>query len=103
MSGNGPLKVYRGPEVKTVLESLSRKYKVTSEVIQCWRYGDVSARERIMIIGLCKDIFTDVEWEYPGHVKVFTDDSVMYPVARNIGVPDNEVPGEYWRTPTVHQ
>ena len=27
----------------------------------------------------------------------------MYPVARGIAVPDNEVPDEYWRTPTVHQ
>ena len=93
------LKVNKGWEVQTVIETLSKKYNVTSEVIQCWRYGDVSARERLMIIGLRKDIFTDVQWEYPDHV--FTDD--MYPVARDIAVPDNEVPDEYWRTPTVHQ
>ena len=40
------LKVNQGWEVKTVLESLSREYKVTSEVIQCWRYGDVSTSLR---------------------------------------------------------
>ena len=93
------LKVNQGWEIKTVLESLSKEYKVTSEVIQCWRYGDVSTRERIMIIGLRKDIFTDVDWEYPDHV--FSED--MYPVARDIAVPDSEVPEEYWRTTTVHQ
>ena len=93
------LKVNQGWEVQTVIETLSKKYNVTSEVIQCWRYGDVSARERLMIIGLRKDIFTDVQWEYPDHV--FTED--MYPVARDIAVPDNEVPDEYWRTTTVHQ
>ena len=54
-----------------------------------------------MIIGLRKDIFTDVQWEYPDHDIVFTEN--MYPVARDIAVPDNEVPDEYWRTPTVHQ
>ena len=27
----------------------------------------------------------------------------MYLVARDIAVPDNEVPDEYWRTPTGHQ
>ena len=46
------LKVNKGWEVQTVIETLSKKYNVTSEVIQCWRYGDVSARERLMIIGL---------------------------------------------------
>ena len=93
------LKVNRGWEVKTVIESLSKKYNVTSEVIQCWRYGVVSARERLMSIGPRKDIFTDVQWEYPDHV--FTEN--MYPVAKDVAVPDNEVPDEYWRTPTVHQ
>ena len=80
------LKINRGWEVKTVIESLSKKYNVTSEVIMiqciCWRYGDVSARERLMIIGLRKDIFTDVQWEYPE--LVFAED--MYPVARDIAV-----------------
>ena len=32
---------------------------------------------------------------------VFSED--MYPVARDIAVPDSEVPEEYWRTTTVHQ
>ena len=84
------LKVNQGWEIKTVLESLSKEYNVTSEVIRCWRYGDVSARERIMIIGLRKDIFTDVEWEYPDHI--FSEDMTLYPVARDIAVRHDDRP-----------
>ena len=40
--------------VNTLITGLRAKYLVHDEVIECWRYGDVSNRKRLFIIGINK-------------------------------------------------
>ena len=87
------LEVNDGAEVRFVLESLAIHYKVYADVLDCWRYGDPTARSRLFIIALRKDVFHDVEWVWPDHAC----DNSWYPIARDIAVPDDQVPPSFWR------
>ena len=86
------LDVNNGYEVRKLVSELSKKYTVHADIIECWRYGDPTARTRLIIIGLRRDIFEGVEWEWPDHM---CDDS-WYPTARDVAVDDSEVPDQYW-------
>ena len=91
-----------GKELKLVLETLSERYRVHHKVLEMWRYGDPTTRQRLFIVGFHKDHFPrDFTWEWPEGI--FDEDK--YPTARDIAVPDAEVPSSYWRRPVtdLHQ
>ena len=87
-----------------MLKELAEHYLVDFRTIECWRYGDPTARKRIIIIGLRRDLFTDVvstkdigdpcgpalEFEWPEELC----DESWYPIARDIAEPDEDVPGD---------
>ena len=82
-----------GFEVMQVIESLSESYQIDARVIDCWEHGDPTSRSRLFIVGLRADIFKDLEFEWP---KPNCNES-WYPIARDIAIPDEEVPKAYWR------
>ena len=82
-----------GYEVQWVFDNLSTMYHINPELLDCWKYGDVSSRSRLILIGLRKDLFTSDSWEWPDPIC----DESFYPTARDIAVPDNRVPDNYWR------
>ena len=91
-----------GKELKLVLETLSERYRVHHTVLEVWRYGDPTTRQRLSIVGFHKDHFPgDFTWEWPEGI--FNEDK--YPTARDIAVPHAEVPPSYWRRPLtdLHQ
>ena len=86
-----------GFELNLVRETLSKHYFVHEKILDCWRYGDATVRKRLFIVALRRDLFTDVKWSWPE--TVFTDK--FYPIARDIAVPDNDIPNSYRRTGKV--
>ena len=90
------LDVNEGYEVKMVLETLSSTYHVNPDILTCWKYGDPTARQRIIIVGLRRDLYKTNMWEWPDPIC----DESFYPIARDIAVPDSEVPPNYWRHDT---
>lgn len=83
------LDVNDGYEVACVINGLSRYYNIDADVVRCWEHGDPTSRSRLIICGLCTDIFADLEFEWPAPIC----DTSWYPTARDIAVPDTEVPG----------
>jgi site-specific DNA-cytosine methylase len=87
------LEVNNGEEVNLVVSELEQSgYQVHMEILDCQAYGDPSNRSRLFIIAIRNDIAAKVTWRWPD--KVF--DNETYPIARDISVPDSEVPSEYW-------
>jgi site-specific DNA-cytosine methylase len=82
-----------GKELSIVRDALSVQYHVHEKVVECWRYGDSSVRQRLFIVALRRDHFTETDWNWPE--PVFTRKA--YPIARDIAVADDEVPPTYWR------
>ena len=85
------LEINDGFEFKHVVDELSAHYKVYSKVVECWRYGDATARKRLFIIGVRNDL--NVTWTWPDP----THDESWYLTARDIAVPDSEVHPYYLR------
>ena len=85
--------VNNGEELGLVREALSAHYHVHEKVIECWRYGDASVRQRLFLVALRRDLFSQSDFSWP--IPVFNDES--YPIARDIAVTDDEVPQSYWR------
>jgi hypothetical protein len=86
-----------GAEVKLVEDTLGVDYKIYTKTLDCWRHGDPSTRSRLFIIGLRRDHFSGVEWSWPENI--FGTDA--YPIARDIAVPDDEVPLTYQRRESI--
>ena len=83
-----------GDEVMFVLSKLSDLgYSVHAKVISCWEHGDPTARKRLFIIGISDTISDKAEWIWPEPVF----DEARYPIARDVAVPDKQVPTSYWR------
>jgi hypothetical protein len=91
------LEVNEGAEVKLVKDTLGVDYHVYDKVLDCWRYGDPSTRSRLFIVALRRDHFTNVKWEWPD--EIFDMDT--YPIARDIAVPDDQVPPAYRRNGSI--
>ena len=91
------IEVNDGYELEWVMDNLSHDYKIYSKLIKVWRYGDPSARERIFIMGLRRDCFEGVEWEWPKEIL----DECSAPTAQDIAVEDQEVKKEYWQSRNV--
>ena len=89
------LKVNDGAEVAFILSKLeSIGYDVYHTVVECWKYGDPSNRSRLMIVGILTEL--KCKWSWPEHL-FHNGRNTYYPTARDISVPDEEVPEEYWR------
>ena len=83
-----------GDEVKFVISKLSDLgYTVHAKVISCWEHGDPTARKRLFIIGISDTISQQAEWAWPEPIF----DEHRYPIARDVAVPDKQVPTSYWR------
>ena len=82
-----------GKEVKTLMEALSDLYTVHARVVKCWEHGDVTSRQRLMIIGLDRERLKGVQWTWPEPVF----DENLAPTARDIAVDDKLVKPNYWR------
>ena len=63
-----PLNINNGFEVKWVLGKLMPSYHVNANIVPCWIHGDCTARERLFVCALRRDIFTDNTWEWPDPV-----------------------------------
>ena len=87
------LEVHGGREVQAVIDKLSEAgYEVHSAVIDCWKYGDPTARKRLFIVGIREDIARQLNWSWPSP----KFDNNVYPTARDIAVDDDMVPEPYW-------
>ena len=76
------------------MRKLGSKYRLFERLIQVWRLGDPSNRERYFLVGLKKStIREDIDFEWPEDI--FSEEH--FPIARDIAVPDEEIPTEYWR------
>lgn len=86
--------INHGDVVNRVLQSLSVQYHCHARVLRCAEYGDPSNRERLFIVGFHRvdvgDIGANFEWPVP----LF--DEVNYHCARDVAVPDDQVPAQYW-------
>ena len=70
-------------------------YTISSNVVACWEHGDPTARKRLIIIATRDDVFkaNNIAWEWPDPVC----DESWYSTARDVAIPDKEVPIEYLR------
>ena len=84
-----------GREVECVIAGLSHHYHVDARVLDCWRYGDPTSRRRLMIVGGARDIVQAEWYQWPEPIC----DETWYPTARDVAIPDNEVPSQYWFDP----
>ena len=80
-----------GYEVQYGIDKMSRQYHVKHETLRVNDYGDASNRERLFIVGVSHSLGeASKEFEFPTPREPTK-------VARDIAVPDEEVPQKYWR------
>ena len=91
------LHVNGGAEVTLVKSTLSKHYHVHESVLECWRHGDPSVRQRLFIVALRRDLFSEEDWTWPEQVL----DETCYPIARDIAVPDSDVHPRYRRSGSI--
>ena len=53
------LETNEGYEVKLLIENLSTHYHVNADILSCWKYGDPTARERLIFSCLRRDCFPE--------------------------------------------
>ena len=83
-----------GKDVRIIRQKLGSKYRLFQRLIEVWRLGDPSNRQRYFLVGLKKStIPSDIDFEWPEDI--FGEEH--YPIARDIASPDEEIPPEYWR------
>ena len=90
---NNAVNINGGEDVKSVIRQLQVQYNVQQDTLRVWDYGDPSFRARIFIIGFRHDM-----GEY---AKLFQWPRIEYDqdwshCARDVAVPDDKVPSEYW-------
>lgn len=89
------LEVNGGTEVQVILHRLSKLYHIHHAIVQMWRYGDPSNRQRFIIVGFHKHKVGDIGKEFVFPRYEFDEDNA--PIARDTAVPDVDVPDEYRR------
>ena len=89
-----------GQDIRQILNSLSDEYRMDASLLNVWEHGDPTRRRRIFIIGMRRDMI-DSSITFPWPEPIFNAE--MYPIARDIAVPDIEVPDDYWRYDPVTQ
>ena len=83
--------VNHGAEVNYVMDRMSSQYKMYHEVLRVSDYGDSSNRERLFIVGVSLSL-----GEFANDFQFPIPDKPTK-VARDIAVPDHQVPRQYWR------
>ena len=89
------LRVNNGAAVSAVLKSLGGHYTQYIDVVQVAAAGDASARERLLIVGFRKETVGAHADGFVFSPPLY--DSRCFHTARDIAVPDAEVPAAYWR------
>ena len=84
--------------VDELITQLEIHYVVHCAIVNVWRYGDVSNRERLMIVAIHKK-FGTMATEYTIPEGDF--DSDRAPQAWMVACPDDAVPGHLWRTDKI--
>ena len=90
----GVLTVENGKWFYNLIERLTVKYNVHYKTIDCWTYGDPSARTRLFIVAFHRDLGergAAFKWPQPKY------NEERYPTALDISDLDSEVPEEYLR------
>ena len=88
------LRVNDGADVETVLTSLQGEYHLHSEVVAVAGHGDCSNRQRLFIVGFCKDRVGDMGTEFSFPTPQFHSGNSY--TAADVAVPDEAVPNDYW-------
>ena len=84
--------------VKEIIEKLETVYVVHTAILNVWRYGDVSNRERLMIVAIHKK-FGSMADEYCIPAGEF--DSSRAPQAWMVACDDRDVAQNLWRTDKI--
>jgi site-specific DNA-cytosine methylase len=88
------VRVHDGREVTQVVNTLKQHYIIKAEIIPVWHYGDCTSRRRFFIIGLHKRLGPAAHtFRFPA--PTHTAETLIS--FRDIAVPDDDVPAEYWR------
>ena len=83
-----------GTEVKLLMDQLSQMYTIHHKIVQVWRHGDPSNRQRLFIIAIHNSLGSRAkQFNFPQGLY----DSRRYPTAMDIAEPDERVPPEYIR------
>ena len=85
--------------VTDLITQLESKYYVHSAVVNCWVYGDVSNRERLIIVALHKKFGVMAEDYGIPHGDFHAGRA---PQAWMVACPDEQVPPYLWRTDTIY-
>jgi hypothetical protein len=85
--------------VTDLITQLETKYVVHNAIVNCWVYGDVSNRERLMIVGIHKK-FGDMAHEY--EIPRGDFHSGRAPQAWMVACEDAAVPKHLWRSDTIY-
>ena len=90
--------INNGEEIKKVLNRLRKFYDVKHVILDVWKYGDVSSRRRLIIVGFIKQLQGACDmFEFPAA----SYDEQHCHCARDVAVDDEDVPEKYWRYDTV--
>ena len=89
------INVNDGAKVKTVVKTLRAHYCINFEILKVWDYGDPSFRKRLFIVGFHRTKVGE-------YAKLFKQPTIQFDesnshCARDVAVPDEEVPKVYWR------
>lgn len=97
-----------GKTYKTILEIFENAgYEIQKSVLNAWDYGVAQKRERLMTVGIRKDLIDNIKFEFPTaheYKPVLRD--VLQNVPQSVGVPYGEnkrklfelvPPGGYWK------
>ena len=83
-----------GAEVKSLMDRLSEMYTIHSRIVQVWRYGDPSNRQRLFMVAIHNSLGSRAkQFNFPQG----TYDSRRFPTTMDIAEPDEKVTPEYIR------
>ena len=95
----GCIQVNDAAEVTTVITELQVKYVVHAQILDTWKYGDVSSRRRLWIVALHRKFGTAAQkYEFPRGEY----DESYHPQAWHVASRDEEIPEHLWMRDRIH-
>ena len=88
------MEIDNGSAVGAIYDKLSPAYHIHAKILRVASAGDPSNRTRLFVIGFLKNSVGDIGCQFDWPVPEF--DSGHYYCARDVAVPDDQVPSEYW-------